>query len=763
MNLHTEPAFALRCADDDAIPPALTGVEASGRIDGVLFALTLRQTYRNAGTDPLEVVYSFPLPAGAVLLGFAAEFDGHRIEGHVLASRQAEDVYEEALAQGDAPVLLEVSDDGIHTASIGNLAPGERVTLEVRFAQLMAFEQGRLRIAIPTTIAPRYGDAQRAGLQPQQVPQSSLTADYPFAMTLSIGGPLAHGRIECPTHEHTIEACGDGTSLRLTRDAALDRDVVVVLTPSEPTPHLLVLADDAVSHEAPSVALAAFSIPVGTPRPGVALRLLVDCSGSMAGDSIASAREALHGVLDGLAAHDEISLSRFGSEVRHVLGSGPCTQQHRQRLRAAIDATEASMGGTEMRAALESVFAAWPRAAAGADVLLITDGEVWQSSELVESARRSGHRVFAIGVGSSPAEPVLRDLAEATGGACEFATPGEALHAAAGRMLTRMRQVPTAGLRVDWGAEPVWQIPLPKQVFGGDTLLAMAGFDAPARPVAAARLLAADDAAGASEIARTGTAAHCPGPDLARIAAGRRFLVADEIDALQLALDYQLVTRLTHCVLVHERADEDRTTVEARLQQVPGMLAAGWGGTGSVRFSVASSDIVCDTMSASAEWHSPRSAHAAVSYALDSADLDSLGIPAFLRRRDTASGDPSLRECMRRVHDFLAGGGAVCDLVVEAQDWPLAPALQAAMTEVDGLGIGRSCGWLLLALWVASREGDEGDVARAASLSVQASGIEAADRQRAWDIFARNLGAVPSDAWESARARRLARAQAKSS
>ena len=118
---------------------------------------------------------------------------------------------------------------------------------------------------------------------------------------------------------------------------------------------------------------------------------------------------------------------------------------------------------------------------------------------------------------------------------------------------------------------------------------------------------------------------------------------------------------------------------------------------------------------------------------------------------------------MRRVHDFLAGGGAVCDLVVEAQDWPLAPALQAAMTEVDGLGIGRSCGWLLLALWVASREGDEGDVARAASLSVQASGIEAADRQRAWDIFARNLGAVPSDAWESARARRLARAQAKSS
>ena len=49
---------------------------------------------------------------------------------------------------------------------------------------------------------------------------------------------------------------------------------------------------------------------------------------------------------------------------------------------------------------------------------------------MIDAARASGHRVFAIGVGSSPAEGVLRSLAEATGGACEFATPGEALEAA---------------------------------------------------------------------------------------------------------------------------------------------------------------------------------------------------------------------------------------------------------------------------------------------------------------------------------------------
>ena len=66
-----------------------------------------------------------------------------------------------------------------------------------------------------------------------------------------------------------------------------------------------------------------------------------------------------------------------------------------------------------------------------ADVLLITDGEVWDTKRMIASAQRSGHRVFVIGVGTSPAEAVLRHLAEATGGACEFATPGEALEAAA--------------------------------------------------------------------------------------------------------------------------------------------------------------------------------------------------------------------------------------------------------------------------------------------------------------------------------------------
>jgi hypothetical protein len=97
-----------------------------------------------------------------------------------------------------------------------------------------------------------------------------------------------------------------------------------------------------------------------------------------------------------------------------------------------------------------------------------TDGEVWDTQRMIASAQRSGHRVFVIGVGRSPAKALLRHLAEATGGACEFTTPGEALEAAAQRMLQRMRQSVWTGLRVDWGLTeaPHWELPTPMRSGG---------------------------------------------------------------------------------------------------------------------------------------------------------------------------------------------------------------------------------------------------------------------------------------------------------
>lgn len=50
-------SFALQGRGGGA-PPVLVGVQASGRLEGVLLTLCLRQTYRNAGSGNVEVVYT---------------------------------------------------------------------------------------------------------------------------------------------------------------------------------------------------------------------------------------------------------------------------------------------------------------------------------------------------------------------------------------------------------------------------------------------------------------------------------------------------------------------------------------------------------------------------------------------------------------------------------------------------------------------------------------------------------------------------------
>lgn len=747
-------AFALASRDAGAPSPVLTGVKAEGRLDGVLFELALRQTYRNTSERVLEVVYTFPLPHRAVLLGFAAELNGERKVGTIVAKPEAERQYEEALAEGDAPVMLEALEGGLHTANIGNLRPGDEIVLEARFAQLLVFEQGRLRLAIPTTIAPRYGSAELGGLQPQQVPPASVAAEYPLALSVLVAGSLAEATVECPTHRFTRAAAEGCIRLDLDRGAWLDRDVVILVQPGETRPSLVIQCADAVSKAAPLVLMAALQPPVTPPRDQIAVKLLVDCSGSMGGDSITSARAALRGVLSGLTERDRVSLSRFGSEVEHVLAPAECSPRTLRHLAPLVDAIEADLGGTEMEQALRSVFELPADTShRGADVLLITDGEVWQVEEMIAAAKSSGHRVFAIGVGTSPAEGVLRSLAEATGGACEFATPGEALQAAARRMLGRIRQQPWRNVRIDWGGETAWQSAVPTAVFGGDTVIAFAGAAAGAQ-ASAVRLLATDALGATTELARGEADAPCPGDSLPRIAASRRMTGAEDRDSLKLAIDYQLMSRLTNCVLVHRRAEADKATEQAELHRVGSMLAAGWGATSTVMGSASMDSAALGTPSV---WRSPRrSADSRIRFSVDSAgDFE---IPAFLRKQSEAAQPASLEAIAEAVAEHLSHGGKVQGLAAHCEAMDLHADVRLALDQAVDLGLCIGDAWLLLAHWTTRRPGALADSAITAALRPHLDGIGANLFDQCMKLFDRVLGAYERYSWVLSRARRLRRA-----
>lgn len=568
-----ETQAILRAEGDEQV--VLEGVSARGRVAGLFLELTVEQRYRNASDRNIEAVYTFPVPWGAVLMSLEFDLDGKSLAGIVVPRASGEARYEEAIDKGDTAVLLETAADGLYTANVGNLMPGESAVVRYRYAQLLRFEKGQVRLVVPNVIAPRYGSAAKAGLAPHQQADADPLAAYPFEIAIEVTGELAAGSLASPTHAIAMRKLPEGVEARLARKGWLDRDFVLGVSGLEGHP-LGMVARDGEGY----VALASFcpAFPAASEPERRSVKILVDCSGSMAGDSIAAAKRSLHAILSMLEPRDRFSLSRFGSDVQHFHRElQPVNDLSIGRAGKAVMEIDANMGGTELAAALSSTLKLG--GSDRADVLLVTDGQVWQADEVLAEARASGARLFIVGIGSAPSESMLRRLGEESGGACEFVAPGEDVEGAITRMFLRIAQEPARDVRVDWPGVVDWEVPPAAAIFHGETVHAFARLEAPPAGDATLRFVLASGAPVAAR-AKLGHPAWTSS-DLPRLAAAMRLSRVDEAKREAIAIKYQLVTEHTNCVLVHERKAAEQATTLPELATVRPMLAAGWGGVGS--------------------------------------------------------------------------------------------------------------------------------------------------------------------------------------
>jgi Ca-activated chloride channel family protein len=640
---------------------ALKSVHMQGRLEGLMLSMTLRQRYLNDSEETIEATYTFPVGWGVHLMGMSVEINGKRMESTALAKKTAEKKYESAIESGDLPVMLENSGLGLYTANLGNLKAGEELLIEIQYVQLLRFDKGRIRVTLPTVMGARYGDAQvQGGLFPHQTTETDALVEYPFSARIDVMGSVAKGELSCPSHPVELNAIEGGTRVEMSAGASLDRDFILSIDGLKGESFAVAAPDDDTQ-----VVLASFcpgkplqqassqgELSALEDRP-LALKILVDCSGSMAGDSIEQAREALDELTRQLKGEDLVSYSRFGSDVKHLATAmAPCTEKFlKGKLAPAILQTQADLGGTELGSSLLSTFAiSLPKThEAGVDLLLITDGDVWDVESIIEQARKSNHRIFAIGVGSAPAESLLRELAEGTGGACELVTPNESMAAAVLRMFERMRSARSVELSINWGQTPLWQSTLPKQVFEDETVHAFAVLQSTAQ---AAPVLTwqADGQTLHSSAEGLKTEINVTLP---RVCAAARIVAMEAAKDLPgaeaLAIKYQLASKYTNLILVHVREEGQKAQGLPKLQQIAQMQAAGQGGFGSAQGQQVQQVLRSVSASFQAEhvpsvWRTNRTQSAAKVDALSAASMDDFEIPAFLRKQvdeDLVKATPS--------------------------------------------------------------------------------------------------------------------------
>jgi len=437
----------------------LAAMDVTGRIDGLLSQVTVRQTFVNATGEPLEATYIFPLPDRAAVTDFRMEVAGRVVEGVLQERGQARREYAEALRQGHRASIAEEERPGVFTLRVGNLMPGDVASIELTMAGVLPYSDGEVTFRFPLVVAPRYipgvplsgpsvGDG--TAVDTNAVPDASrisppvMLPGFPNPVRLSLAIDLYESA--APVEDLRVslftvwgEEQGGVRRLILQPGERLDRDFILRfrLGGDSVRTSLSLHPDTGKSGE------GTFALTVVPPSSGEVISrprdavFVLDRSGSMGGWKMVAARRAMARMIDTLNESDRFAVFAFDDRIETPRWVGrdaqsqliPASDRNRFKAVEFLAGLE-SRGGTEIAQPLDRAVGllAEPRTERDHDrdriIFLVTDGQVGNEDQVLKvlGARLEGIRVFALGIDQAVNEGFLRRLVAlgAGGSSCEL-------------------------------------------------------------------------------------------------------------------------------------------------------------------------------------------------------------------------------------------------------------------------------------------------------------------------------------------------------
>jgi Ca-activated chloride channel family protein len=483
-NLETGAFMPIGATSGEPIQLAMQQLMLTGRILPVGGHLLVSHGFRSAERNMLEVIYSFVLPRDAALRRFEVKGENFAVRSALKPMKEAAETYEKGLADGHLATLARQYRDGLVNLSLGNLGPDETVTVTLEILAGVELRDDGVRFRFPFTLAPSYHSKARAaevscGAGEVELPadlfgdvilpgfQASAKDLHQVAFDLALEMPWDVEEIASPSHAIRINRT-NRVSLAPASDLP-DRDLVLdIHTGQKGNGTLVGEGEDGRRHFAAVIPSTRFGVQSEAPRTVV---LLLDRSGSMSGSPISQACKAAAACLAALRPEDDFGLVSFDDRCdlfRKELSKATAENRH-----AALQFLEGieARGGTELAAGIKA--ATGLLRGSGGDVFIITDGQVFATEDILETARATGCRLHSLGIGSASQDRFLALLARETNGVSRFVTPRERVDQSALELFASVSRPVATGLKVTGVSTPAASVSPdpPACVFAGTPVL----------------------------------------------------------------------------------------------------------------------------------------------------------------------------------------------------------------------------------------------------------------------------------------------------
>ena len=425
----------------------------------------VEQEFLNECDWEVEGTYVFPLPEGAAVSEFVMWVDGKPVEGEILPADEARQIYEDIVRRRRDPALLEYVGRNAVQARIFPIPPGGSRKIELEYSQVLPVENGLVRYVYPL-------ETEKFSARPLEE----------VSVHVEIRSPAPIRAVYSPTHQDRVYIERDGDYRAIVGyeeyDVLPEDDFELVYTVSQEEVGLNLLTYREPPDDGFFLLLVAPTVEVEEeqviPRDII---LVLDTSGSMEGEKIKQAKEALVYVLEHLNEEDRFSVIAFSTGLRqYARGLRPASEAHEAA--AWVRRLEA-VGGTDInRALLEALAQTDPERPTV--LIFLTDGlptegvtEVEQILANVEAAAPDNVRLFPFGVGDDVNTVLLDTLAEQHRGATGYVRPHERIDEEISAFYAKISTPVLANIELDFGdvlVEDTYPYSLP-DLFAGTQLI----------------------------------------------------------------------------------------------------------------------------------------------------------------------------------------------------------------------------------------------------------------------------------------------------